>query len=138
MRRIGELFKHDPQLTRVMRWQERIQRCQQAMQASLPGELATYCRVTSQEGSTLIIVAANNAVAARVRQYTPRIANALREAGIPVFEIKLRVDHDQQAERPQAERHFSPHAAEALGELKEHLPDGALKATLARFLARRR
>lgn len=139
-RRIGDLLDRDAQFSPITRWHERVQRLNAAMQPLLPPPLQRQVRVGSHEGQRLTLFARNAAVAARLRQLTPRLAEALRAAGIPVNEIQVRVDTGQIATRPQVERHLTPHALEALAGLQQQLPDGPLKAAVAtlRNKARRR
>lgn len=130
-RRIGDLLDRDKQLSPVTRWHERLQRINAALQPLLPVELQRVVRVGSQEGQRLTLFARHAAAAARLRQLTPRLAAALRGAGIPVLEIQVKVDTGLIATRPMQQRQLSPKAQAALEALQTQLPDGPLKAAVA-------
>ena len=130
-RRIGDLLDRDGQLSPASRWRERLQRLDAALQPHLPAEMRRLVRVSSQEGQRLTLVARHAAAAARLRQLTPRLVAALREAGIPVLEIQIRVDTTIIAQRPQIARELSAHARQSLTALQQSLPDGPLKNAVA-------
>lgn len=130
-RRIGDLLDRDGQLSPASRWRERLQRLNAALQPHLPVEMQRLVRVSSQEGQRLTLIARHSAAAARLRQLTPRLVAALREAGIPVLEIQIKVDTNIVAQRPQVKRELSSHARETLAALQQNLPDGPLKAAVA-------
>lgn len=130
-RRIGDLLDKNREFSPVLRWRERLQRLDAALTPHLPPEMRRTVRVASQEGQRLCLVARHAAAAARIRQLTPRLIAALREAGIPVLEITIKVDTTLQAQRPQVERSLTPHALESLADLQQRLPDGPLKAAVA-------
>lgn len=132
-RRVGDLLNEDRSLSPVTRWHERLQRLNAALAPHLPAELRRQVRVASHEGQRISLMVRSNAVAARLRQLTPRLVAALRAAGIPVTELQLRVDPQQTGQRPQKERLLTPHAQEALAALQEQLPDGPVKAAVARL-----
>ena len=131
LRRIGDLLDQNRDFSPVLRWHEWLQRLDAALSPHLPSEMRRSVRVASQEGQRLVLVARHAAAAARLRQLTPRLVNALREKGIPVLEITVKVDTTLQAQRPQFERHLTPHALKSLAELQKNLPDGPLKAAVA-------
>lgn len=133
-RHIGYLLDRDSQLSPITRWRERLQRLDAALQPHLPPEIQRLVRVASQEGQSLSLIARHSAAAARLRQLTPRLVSALREAGIPVLDIQVKVDTTLVAQRPQTERHLSAHALDSLGALQHELPDGPLKEAVAALL----
>lgn len=137
-RRLGDLLDRDAQFSPILRWHERLQRLDAALQPQLPAELRKLVRVASQEGQRLSLVARHAAAAARIRQLTPRLVAALREAGIPVLEIQVKVDTTLSAQRPRQQRHLSARAQQALEALQQKLPDGELKAAVASLRAKGR
>ena len=88
----------------------------------------------------VIILAANSAVAAKIRQLTPRLTESFRQSGVDVNEIQVKVQPGANVIRDT--RHRIPAdigitAKQGLTSLAQKLPDGSpLKAALERFTDR--
>jgi hypothetical protein len=117
---------------------QRLEKAQRALNRALPAELTASSRVCRLAHLTLDVVAESGAVAAKLRQLTPRLLMALKKQGVEVTTIRITA----QAGRPTAikahreARAVSPEAARSLEELAGSLPPSPLKTALRR-LARR-
>ena len=59
--------------------------------AALPPTLAPHVRAGPLDADAWTLLAANGAVAAKLRQLEPRIASALRERGSPECALRIRI-----------------------------------------------
>ena len=136
MRRVGDLIDRDPKMSGWQRWRQNLLTLQQTLDAALPADLRGKMRVAWREGSRITLTARHAAIAAKLRQLVPTMARALVEAGQPFPEIHIVVDTSRQQPRPLPERKLSQHALDVLDDLQQQLPDGPLKAAVARLKGR--
>lgn len=120
---------------------QRLIGLQQHVDAALPAALAAACHVANMRDGTLLIHADNGAVAAKLRQATPRLAEALGAQGVPLAGIKIAIRpiHAAPPERPPTRRAVSSHAQQDMQSLANRLPpDDPLRMALERFVTRSR
>jgi hypothetical protein len=125
-------------MARLAAHAQRLLQFQHALEAALPKAIAPYVRVANFRLGKLVIHAANGAVAAKVRQFEPRLASELSIKGVKVTQIEVRV----QAGLPAAvrEKHTRPdipgsEQKQALTKLSQALPpESPLRGALERLL----
>lgn len=116
----------------------RLLQFQQRLEAALPANLRAHARVANFRLGKLFIHAANGAVAAKIRQLGPRLADDLSNKAIKVTQIEVRV----QAQNPVQARkeHELPtppgeNQKQGLTALARRLPAASpLKGALERLL----
>ena len=120
---------------------QRLIELQRHVEAALPATLAAVCHVANLKGDTLLIHADNGAVAAKLRQATPRLVEALAAQGVQLAGIKIatRPAHAAPPERPPTRRTVSGQTQHDMQALASQLPsDDPLRSALERFVSRSR
>ena len=125
-------------MARLAAHAQRLLQFQRSLEAALPAALAPHARVANFRLGKLFIHAANGAVAAKVRQLSPRLAGALSIKGAKLTQIDVRVQARAQGLRPPPhQRPATPgfRQKQGLTALAQGLPDGSpLKQALGRLL----
>lgn len=120
---------------------QRLMELQRHVDAALPATLAAACHVANLKDDTLLIHADNGAVAAKLRQATPRLVEALAQQGVRLAGIKIatRPAHAAPPEPPPTRRTVSGQARQDMQTLADQLPaDDPLRKALERFVTRSR
>ena len=137
---IADFLDADTNLARLSAHAGRLLKLQRIYERAAPAALALHGRVANMKLGKVVIHAANSAVAAKIRQLTPRLTESFRQAGVDVNEIQVKV---QPGAAPAAVKKHSPPAdiglatKQGLTSLAESLPAGSpLKAALERFTER--
>jgi len=128
-------------LDRLRAHVSRLGRLQQIVLTELPPYLADSCHVANLKEDVLLIHAATGAVAAKLRQATPRLLNTLAMQGVMVRSIKIatRPVNPAPPPKPPEQRTVSGQTQDALRSLASGLPaDDPLRAALERFVRRSR
>ena len=128
---LGKLREHSRRLGALQGQLERL----------LPPALAQACPVANLKNGTLVLLARNGSVAARIRQLLPTLLRQLAEHGALVshIEVRVRPTHDTPAAPPRSPRHLSEAARASLSELEHSLPpESELRAALTRLIERAR
>jgi hypothetical protein len=112
----------------------RLMELQQTFLDSAPPLLAQASRVGNCRGGTLLLLADNAAVAAKLRQLAPRLLARMRErepeiTGIQI-EVQVRRTPDALPARP-GKSVLNPEAIEKISRLSEAVPASPLKSALA-------
>jgi hypothetical protein len=125
-------------MARLAAHAQRLLQFQRLLEAALPEALRPHARVANFRLGKLFIHAASGAVAAKIRQFGPRLASDLSNKGVKVTQIEVRV----QARNPSPPK--SPHERPAppgpkqkqgLTALAHNLPDESpLRNALERLL----
>jgi hypothetical protein len=117
---------------------DRIERLQERYRSVAPERLLPLSRVCAIDGKTVVVCAANGAVAAALRHLSPRILQAVRAGSSKdaedqeLTEIRIEVQVSATApKRPVVPR--EPMPTEQLGAVAEKLADGPLKDELERI-----
>ena len=108
---------------------------------STPSALAAASRVANLKAGTLLVLADNAAIAAKLRQIAPRLVLQFKERGFEVTGIRVEVQvkpHKIKAEDDITKRSLPPDAIKDFSALSDALPASPLKSALARLVARRR
>lgn len=115
----------------------RIAALQQAYLTAVPGELARASAVGYEQQGTLVVLAANGAVAARLRHLAPRLHLTMQKQFPEVKGIRIEVQLVRGTNR--RSRPIRRIGATGLGQLKaleSELPDGPLRDALRRLIRR--
>jgi len=136
--RIGLLMHSLRGLDAILVHVERLAALERLYVASVPGELARRSAVAYEHQGTLVVVADNGAVAAKLRHLAPRIVVGIVKSVPEVTSIRVEVQVKEPAParrgRPQAK--IGPQGLEHLGALRDSLADSPLKAALNRLVSR--
>lgn len=137
--KLGDLLAQTGELRALSRQARRLAEFQQLLLAAVPAPLAESTRVKTFRAGTLVLVAENSAVAAKLRQLAPRLLVHVRKREIEVTGIQVEV----QVAAPQSgpagmvrERDLSLTAVNALDGLAETLNESPLKTALTRLVHR--
>jgi hypothetical protein len=140
VQKIGDVIARSGGLEALARHARRLSDLQQLLLEATPSELAAATRVTDLKAGTLVVLADNPAVAAKLRQLAPRLLKHVQKQQSEVTGIRVGVQvktHKINVEHEVTKRPLPPEAIKDLGGLAEALPPSALKSALARLLARR-
>lgn len=139
------LFEHittDEAIARFSVQAQRLMRYQRRLDAAMPPQLRPYARVANFRAGKLVIHAANAAVATKIRQLAPRLAEHFASDSAHVTEIDVRVQaglyEDTAQPAPRGEPRPLPGVGQqqALQELASGMgEDDALRQPLLRLLA---
>lgn len=134
LRAAGELKALTRKAQRLAEWQRRY--------AELaPQALARASRVAGLRAGTLLIWADNAAVAAKLKQLTPRLTAAMKQQADEVTSIRVQVQPLGQArddQRTRAKNVLTPRAIAHFEKLASSVGDDALKGALRRLVAHHR
>jgi hypothetical protein len=140
VQKIGDVIARSGGLEALARHARRLSDLQLLLIEATPSELAAATRVTDLKAGTLVVLADNPAVAAKLRQLAPRLLKHVQKQQPEITGIRVGVQvktHKINAEHEITKRPLPPEAIKDLGELAEALPPSSLKSALAQLLARR-
>ena len=140
IRSLEDCLMADAGMARLSSHASRLVRLQAVLVAHLPANLARGARVANLKAGKLVIHADNGAVAAKLRQIAPRLADLVRFEAPEITGIEIRVQgRDANPARPQAEAPsaIGDRAKHALTSLETSLPEGSrLRQALTRLIER--
>ncbi len=119
----------------------RVAELQQIFLNIAPQPLTQACCVKQLRAGTLILLAGNAAVAAKLKQLAPRLLTAYGKHGEEVTAIKVEVQVGEDASRASSKRapkRLSIEAIRNLERLAAELDDTPLKQAVAKLAARQR
>ena len=140
LRQIARVLQSDAQLKA---WTERYQReaaLTQLLAAHLPRPIADRVHVADTSNGVLELAAGAGAIATALRQRSPDLLAALSRSGWDFTEIRVRVQvagRTSPAQKIERRQWDSANAA-PLFDLAPTLPEGPLKAAIARWARRAR
>jgi hypothetical protein len=133
-KRVGLLIDTLPELQALNREIRHLMALQSVLAEVLPGNLATSAKVALLKAGEMILFADNGAVAAKLRQITPRILISLRQRGYEITGIRLQVQVSiRDNPLPQKQISLSSEARNAIDLLSERLTASPLKSALKRL-----
>lgn len=116
---------------------EQIAAMERDLRKLLPDYLSTSVEPGFIKDGTLVLFAAHNALAARLRHLEPRLITDLQARGWTLNALRIRVRPQAVKEpSPLKQARMTPAGASALKELSETLPPSPLREALARMAAR--
>lgn len=128
-------------LARLKDHAARLMKLQGILQQHVPPAMAGACGVANLKNGTLVVLADNGAVAARLKQLAPTLAAQFAASGAPVQEVqvKVRLGAAPEAAAPPSERRISAEGSRSIEALSATLPvDSPLREALERLVARAR
>jgi hypothetical protein len=140
VQKIGDVIARSGGLEAVARHARRLSDLQLLLLEATPSELAAATRVADLKAGTLVVLADNPAVAAKLRQLAPRLLKHVQKQQPEITGIRVGVQvktHKIKAEHEITKPPLPPEAIKDFGELAEALPPSSLKSALAQLLARR-
>jgi hypothetical protein len=138
--RIGDVIATSDNLKALARQAQRLKELQHLLFVTIPPALAAASRVTNLRSGTLVLSADNAAVAAKLRQLTPRLLLHVREQASEITGIRVDVQvkpHKIKDEDEVTKRSLPPDAIQKIESLSNKLPPSPLKSALSRMAARR-
>lgn len=90
-KRLGDALAASAPLALLMQRQRDSRARLSCVQRALPTTLAPHVQAGPLDAEAWTLLAANNAVAAKLRQLEPRIEAALREDGWPACSLRIRI-----------------------------------------------
>ena len=133
-KRVGLLIDTLPELQPLNREIRQLLTLQTVLAEVLPGNLATSAKVALVRAGELILFTENGAVAAKLRQMTPRVLISLRDRGYEITAIQLQVQvRIRDNPLPRKQISLSPAARNAIGLISERLDASPLKTALNRL-----
>lgn len=128
-------------LARLRDHAARLRRLQAVLEQHLPPALASACAVANVKNDTLVLLAHGGAVAARLKQIAPTLAEQFGAAGLPIrtIQVKVQVIEEHEAPRPAPDRTLSEAGRRSLADFSSSLPaDSPLRESLERLIDRSR
>lgn len=119
----------------------RIAELQQVFLKIAPQPLTQACSVRQLRAGTLVLLAENAAIAAKVKQLFPRLLTVFQKLGWQVTSIKVEVQVSETVQQPAAGRartRLSVETIDNLERLAAGLEDSPLKQALAQLVAHQR
>jgi len=119
----------------------RIAQLQQVFLKNAPQPLTQACCVKQLRAGTLVLLAENAAIAAKLKQLAPRLLTAYEKQGVEVTSIRVEVQVKEAAPAAAAKRvpkQLSPESIENLEKLAAGLEDSPLKQALTNLASRQR
>ena len=139
---IAHLLDTDKNLARLSSHAGRLLKLQRIFERAAPAALTHYGRVANMKLGKVVIHAANSAVAAKIRQLTPRLTESFRQSGVDVNEIQVKVQPGaglSPEKKSSSPADIGIKTKQGLTSLAQSLPsDSPLKAALERFTDRAR
>lgn len=134
--RIGLLFDNLPQL-RALNSEFRKQLALQTVLFEILPVEGQSATVVASEASELVLLADNGAVAAKLRQLSPRILNHFRQRGVEANGIRVQTQVSiRHNPLPQKRISLGENARQALLQLSSSLKDSPLKAAIEKLRQR--
>ena len=135
--RLNRYFTHSLELRQLTDAARQAAILDQKYRCVAPPSLLRASRALKIERQTLVLEADNAAVAAKLRQLAPQLTQKLRQMGVEVTGIQVKVQVSTPRRNPvSAARTISTAGQQKMNSLAESLPDSPLKTALLR-LARR-
>jgi hypothetical protein len=133
-------FSLSPRLENLTARCEELRRIQRMVDTLLPRDGSLACTVAPLEDGALLLLAANGAVAAKLRHMAPTLLSRLKKCGLEVTAIRVRAQaaRAEPRHKPQAPPPPSDDVLDSFASLAGGLSDGPLKEALERFLAHQR
>ena len=135
-RKIGFYFDATPAMQSLVKQAQRLIDMQHVFAEIAPKPLAQSVRVGRFAQNSLLLLAENGAVAAKVKQLTPSFLIGFRQRGYEVTAIRVEVQPPPRPAPPHRKIKLSGKASSHLHELAARLPMSPLRTALEGLLAR--
>lgn len=137
--KIGKFLTASAELKALSDKAQRLLQLQNTFFDSAPPLLAQACRVKNFREGVLFIVAENTAVAAKLRQLTPRLLSNIRkqEPQITGIQVTVQVTGSRnEVGHPTQKNEISVDSIDKLRNLSERIPASPLKSALTNLVRR--
>jgi len=127
---LSALITSDKHLSQLFEKAAQLSAMQRALDHMTPSEMAGLCTIANIRGQTVIVHAANNAVAARLRLMLPRLLPTLRNTSKDVNGVRVEVQIPRSAtggSRQTRKTVMGTGAGELLRALERRLPVSRLR-----------
>ena len=141
VQKIGDVIATSGNLEALARKARRLKDLQQLLFEASPPSLAAASGVADLKSGTLVVVADNAAVAAKLRQLAPRLLLHVREQANEVTGIRVEVQVKAREIKPEddtTKRLLPADAIQEFSSLSENLPPSPLRSALTRLVTRHR
>ena len=138
-RTLDDCLNADEAVARLAAHAGRLLKLQHLFEEVVPATLAQTCRIANYKLGAIIIHTENGAVAAKLRQIAPSLCNEFRLRGVEVTEIRIKVqplDAALQYKSVPEAAVLGAAGRASLTRLADSLPEGPLRQSLGRFIAR--
>jgi len=148
---IQALLSEDDAMAPLLAQHRRLSRLQQSFEDTLPPGWGKLCRVAALEGSTVVIAAANGAIATNLKAYSPRLLESFRiqlekktMKEQQVTSIRIVVQPEISTWRPPTPTSIrlaaekTPISERQLADLAEKLADSPLKKAVQQMALKRK
>jgi len=133
-KQIGDYLDRGDGTSRLVPQAALLLAIRQPLSEVLPDNLRRSCAIANYKQGVVVVIAGNNAVAAKLRHYEPKIIETLGKRGLKATGIRVDVQ-GADSFAPQASEKkalfLSPRAADALARLGRRLPDSRLKEAVS-------
>lgn len=139
-KRIGDYLAEDLGTSRLVPQVATLLAIRQRLTGALPDALRRSCAIANYKHGIVVLLAGNNAVAAKLRLLEPRLIEALSKCGLNVTGIKIQVQAGASFPVQVTEKKalsLSPAALGALARLGGNLPESRLKRAVEALAKRR-
>lgn len=134
---IGSVLRSLRDLEAILVRVKQLAALEQAYAAAVPGELARRSRVAYERAGTMVVAADTSAVAAKLRQLTPRIVAEIVKCAPEITSMRVEVQIVQRSSERRGPRpEIASHGLASLRELRDSLPDSPLREALDRLVSR--
>ncbi len=133
-KRIGDYLDRGDGTSRLVPQAALLLAIRQHLHELLPQALRRSCAIANYKQGVVVVIAGNNAVAAKLRHYGPRIIETLGKRGLNATGIRVEVQGAWSFAPQVSEKKalsLSPQAADALAQLGRRLPDSRLKQAVS-------
>jgi hypothetical protein len=140
-RKISDLLAHSGELRALSGKARRLAELQQVLLEAVPSSLIHATRIKTLRAGTLVVLAGNAAVAAKLRQLAPRLLRHVQERENQVTGIQVEVQVAMQqsfSAQTGSGRDLSLTALRSLEGLAGTLKESPLKGALDRLVQRRK
>jgi len=138
--KVGDLIAQTSELRVLSHHARRLTEVQQVLLEFVPFPLSRAIRVRNFRAGTLFVLAANAAVAAKLRQLAPTLLRQVQKRELEITGIRVEVQVVEQ-KKPcldKAVRDLSRRTLEELDSLASTLKDSPLKAAICLMVRRRK
>lgn len=136
-RKIDFFLKSSTGLRRLADEARRTAELQQVFQRTAPEPLAQACRVKQLCAETLLLLAENAAIAAKLKQLFPRLLTSYQKLGWQITSIRVEVQV-REAAPERAIRRLSTESIENLERAAAGIEDSPMKQALTDMVAHQR
>jgi hypothetical protein len=140
-KRLGDYLDRGDGTSRLVPQAALLLAIRQHVAEALPDNLRRSCSIANYKQGVVVVIAGNNAVAAKLRHFEPRIIEALGKRGLKATGMRVEVQGARSfaPQVPEKKALFLPASAgEALGRLARRLPDSRLKDAVSALSKRTR